>query len=277
MQNSGDCMENKDYIEKLSEFKSLLQTLSYAVDDERYNSLRTEINRKKAFVMNVMRHAKTLKLYTVGPPSAVGGLVLNNLNPFDVIFDPPYGRSIVPTLMDAIDETIGVIESNPDFNLELINKSNMNKKSLSKRIFIVHGHDETMKLDVSNVLRQLDFEPIILNDKASGGKTIIEKIESYSDVGFAIVLMSPCDVGYKKGDEANAKPRARQNVIAELGYFVGLLGRNKTFILKKDEVEEPSDFSGIVYEPYDSKGAWKMQLVKELKAAGFSVDANKIM
>lgn len=269
-------MNKEDCLTKLTEFKDLLVSLDYVSSIEQMTSIRSEINKKKHITMKIMSKAHTLKTVTIGPPPAVGGMIMKNLNPLDIIFDPPYGRSIIPSLIDMLDETIGAIEEDDNFFLEdRIDKTR--KETKTRKIFIVHGHDDIMKLDVSNVLRQLDFEPIILNDKASGGKTIIEKIETYSDVGFAVILMSPCDVGYKKGEEDNAKSRARQNVIAELGYFVGLLGRNKTFILKKDEVEEPSDFSGIVYEPYDSKGAWKMQLVKELKEAGFSVDANKIM
>ena len=269
-------MTRDDYILKLTEYKQLLSAFLDASDSEREDELRTEINKKKAFIIKIIKRAGTFKTYTIQLPRSIGGLIYQNLNPFDLIFDPPYGCSVIQPIIDTIDETIGVIEADDNFSLEF-QANTITNSVLSKKIFIVHGHDEKMKLDVSNVLRQLEFEPVILNDKANSGKTIIEKIESYSDVGFAVILMSPCDIGYEKGDEKNAKPRARQNVIAELGYFVGLLGRNKTFILKKDDVEEPSDFSGVVYELYDDKGAWKMQMVKELKAAGYSVDANKMV
>ena len=72
-------------------------------------------------------------------------------------------------------------------------------------------------------------------------------------------------------------PRARQNVIFELGYFIARLGRKRVAALKQDSVEVPSDFSGVVYLPYDSNKAWKQALAKELKAAGFEIDWNKVM
>jgi predicted nucleotide-binding protein len=143
------------------------------------------------------------------------------------------------------------------------------------KIFIVHGHDNAMKLSIEVFLKTFNLEPIILNDQISQSKTVIEKLESYSDVGFAIVLLSPCDKGCAK-DSTDFKARARQNVILELGYFIGKLGRNRVCTLKKSEVEEPSDFSGIVYILFDDQNGWKIPLSKELEAAGYNIGLNKI-
>lgn len=147
-----------------------------------------------------------------------------------------------------------------------------------KSVFIVHGHDDGMKQSVARTLEKLGLMPIILHEQPDSGKTIIEKFVRDADVGFAVVLLSPDDMGYKKDDGAEkAKPRARQNVILELGYFVGRLGRDKVMALKRgDDLELPSDLSGVVYTPFDDHGAWEMKLLKELKAAGYNVDANHL-
>ena len=155
----------------------------------------------------------------------------------------------------------------------------MDKKELSKDIFIVHGHDEEMKSSVKALLLQLGLHPIILSEEPNGGKTIIEKFEDNSQkVDFAIVLMSDqddqgCEIG--KND---FKPRARQNVILELGYFIGKLGRrNHVCVLKKEGVEEPSDILGIAYTLYVlGQKSWKYEVADELQEAGFVIDKNLI-
>jgi len=153
-------------------------------------------------------------------------------------------------------------------------QSNAVVHPINKKIFIVHGHDDAMKLAVESFLKQMKLEPIILNNQVSRSQTVIEKLEANSDVGFAVVLLSPCDKGCTK-DSDDFKPRARQNVILELGYFIGYLGRKKVSVLKKSEVEEPSDFTGIIYTTFDAQGGWKFDLAKELTAAGYSVDLNE--
>ena len=149
----------------------------------------------------------------------------------------------------------------------------------NNKIFVVHGHDEEMKQTVAQTLEKLDLEPIILHEQPDRGRTIMEKFEDYSEaISFAIILLSPDD----KGCEANifpesAKSRARQNVILELGYFIGKLGRNKVLVLFKDEIdfELPSDFVGVLYTPF--KGGWELEMFKELQSCGYDVDANKLV
>lgn len=143
----------------------------------------------------------------------------------------------------------------------------------NNRVFIVHGHDELSKVNVARFLEKAGLEPIILHEQASLSKTIIEKIEAYSDVGFAVVIYSPCDLGGKASTDPLFKPRARQNVVFEHGYFIGHLGRsNVCALVKGEELETPNDISGVVYTPLDDRGAWKMDLAKELKEADYSVD-----
>ncbi|MDR0917799.1 MAG: nucleotide-binding protein, partial [Oscillospiraceae bacterium] len=123
------------------------------------------------------------------------------------------------------------------------------------KIFIVHGHNETMKYAVKDVLTSLRLTPIIFHEEPNQGRTIIEKLEWLSeDVGFAIVLLSADD------EMKDGKFQARQNVILELGYFVAKLGRENVVALydTSKEVVIPSDISGVLYEPYESaNGAWR--------------------
>ncbi len=144
------------------------------------------------------------------------------------------------------------------------------KAAVSKRIFIVHGRDNDPKEAVARFVGSLGYEPVILHEQANKGRTIIEKFrDEAADVGFAIVLMTPDD---KMSDNVL---RARQNVILELGFFLGALGPDRVAAIVKGEIERPSDFDGVVYLPYDA--GWKAALGKELQAAGYNVDWNKIM
>jgi predicted nucleotide-binding protein len=145
----------------------------------------------------------------------------------------------------------------------------------ARKVFIVHGHDEGARESVARFLEQLKFDPIILHEQANQGRTIIEKIEAHGDVGFAVILLTPDDVGSVRGGDL--QPRARQNVLLELGYFVGRLGRARVCALKRGDMEVPSDFGGVVYGPFDAGGAWKQALSRELQAAGFDIDWNVAM
>lgn len=149
------------------------------------------------------------------------------------------------------------------------------KSANSQKIFIVHGHDEAARQAVARFIERIGFEAIILSEQANQGRTIIEKIEANNDVGFAVVLLTPDDVGGKTPDAL--RPRARQNVLIELGYFIAHLGRNNVCTLAKGELEIPTDFAGVVWEPLDDGGAWKAALSRELKAAGYPIDWNKVM
>lgn len=142
------------------------------------------------------------------------------------------------------------------------------------KVFIVHGHDEQVLESTARFIEKLGIEAIVLKEQASKGQTIIEKIEENSNVGFGIVLYTPCDDGKAVGEE-NYKKRARQNVVFEHGFLIGKLGRDKVCALVKGDLEQPNDISGVVYVKIDSSGGWKMQLVKEMKIAGYDIDLNK--
>lgn len=143
------------------------------------------------------------------------------------------------------------------------------------RVFIVHGHDDASREAVARFLEKLGFEAVILHEQANRGRTIITKFrEVASDIGFAVVLMTADDQGGKAG--APSHPRARQNVVFELGFFIGALGPDRVAALLKGDVEKPSDFDGVLYISLD-KGDWKTLLARELRAAGYQIDLNKAL
>lgn len=155
-------------------------------------------------------------------------------------------------------------------------KTSVSASELSNNIFIVHGHNISIQQTVARTIEKLDLNPIILQEQPNEGKTIIEKFEYHSDVGFAIVLLTDDDEGKAK-NEKDLKMRARQNVVLELGYFIGKLTRSRVLPLYSEGVELPNDIHGLLYTPLDKSGNWKFAIVKELKAAGYSVDANKLL
>ncbi|CAA9307794.1 MAG: hypothetical protein AVDCRST_MAG68-991 [uncultured Gemmatimonadetes bacterium] len=145
----------------------------------------------------------------------------------------------------------------------------------SNKIFIVHGHDGEARESVARYLGMIGFDPIILHEQANRGRTIIEKVEANSDVGFAVVLLTPDDEGNKKGEPA--EPRVRQNVLLELGYFIGKLGRDRVCALRRGTVDIPGDFAGVVWTPMDAGNGWKQELARELAAAGYEIEWKKVM
>lgn len=144
----------------------------------------------------------------------------------------------------------------------------------SNKVFIVHGHDDAALQGLARFLEKLGLEAIVLMEQPNRGRTIIEKFEdSAGEVGFAVVLLTPDDVAGAAGSDPSV--RARQNVLFELGYFSGKLGRGRVCLLRKGDVEMPSDLFGVIYTDMDEAGAWRQKLVLELKAAKLDFDANR--
>ncbi len=170
-------------------------------------------------------------------------------------------------------------------NLQGKNQDEVNKilqNSISnnlKKIFVVYGHDDYAKIELEALLRRWGLEPIILDQRASNGQTIIEKLEEYSkDVGYAIILATPDDEGKSKSEDGY-KLRVRQNVVLELGMFLAKLGREKVAILLKEakDFEKPSDIQGLVYIPFKSKvEEVTANLIRELVQQGYVIDSCKI-
>lgn len=148
----------------------------------------------------------------------------------------------------------------------------------SNSVFVVHGRDEGARESVARAIEQLELEVVILEEQPNRGRTVISKFrEESADIGFAVVLLTPDDEGRQQGNANEMRPRARQNVVLELGYFLAALGQNHVCALVKGDLELPSDYDGVVYIQMDDRGSWRFLLVKELNAAGFKVDANKLL
>lgn len=146
-------------------------------------------------------------------------------------------------------------------------------------IFIIHGRDVSARLEVQNLLlKATHHPPIILMEQPNRGATIIEKIDEHlgENAGFAVVLLTGDDRGGLAGD-GELLPRARQNVILELGYAMGKLGRRNVTLLHEEGVELPSDILGVAYYPLDAGGAWKARLIGDLKAANFDVNLESLL
>ena len=155
--------------------------------------------------------------------------------------------------------------------------SKAEKREFSRAIFIVHGHDDLAIHQIKEFLRKLKFNPIVLREQANSGRTIIEKLIDHTqpnEIGYGIVLYTPCDKGCASGHEADLKSRARQNVVFEHGLLMGCLGRSRVHALVKGDIETPGDLGGVVYTAMDEPGAWQLGIIKELKALGYEVDAN---
>lgn len=183
-----------------------------------------------------------------------------------IVNDEKYTKDITKEMI----KSVGNIFAPSNINEEIKNIKMNNK------IFIVHGRDDSAKNETARFIEKLGLEAIILHEQANSGNTIIEKIEEHTNVGFAVVLYTPCDIGHFAVDGI-PKSRARQNVVFEHGYLIGKLSRSKVCALVKGDIETPNDISGVVYIQFDSNEAWRLSLAKELRKAGYSIDLNKIL
>jgi predicted nucleotide-binding protein len=158
-----------------------------------------------------------------------------------------------------------IVNANPEV------ENNVVEKVKGNTVFIIHGHDDGLKTDVQLLLTRAGVNNLVLHEQPDKGRTIIDKlVEESNHSNYAIALLSPDD----KLEDGST--RARQNVILEIGYFIGKLGKERVRILKKGEIEIPSDLHGILYENYDKLGAWKMKICKELIAVGIFVDIESV-
>lgn len=146
----------------------------------------------------------------------------------------------------------------------------------NRKVFIVHGRDIVAKQSTELLLRKLKLEPIILSEQIVGGMTIIEALEHHGEVSFAVVIGTPDDFGGLKAAPDESIDRPRQNVVFEMGYFIGKLGRQRVLAMLKGGVELPSDLRGVLYIEMDAHGAWHRRVFKELRDAGFAVDPNDL-
>ena len=181
-------------------------------------------------------------------------------------------KGIILSAIDALTEKLE--ESEIDAAQE--NKGTSFGAFDSKKVFVVHGHNETIKQTVARTLESIGLTPIILAEQPDKGRTVIEKFEKEgNDVGFAVVLLTADDKG-RKNRARTMQSRARQNVVFPMGYFMALLGRERVMLLLQEGVEEPSDLKGVVYTALDKDGAWRYKLVKELREQGYDVSSDSL-
>ncbi len=180
---------------------------------------------------------------------------------------------MLESCIDQLETEIELSGSSASVSTESVSSMSMRE---SNRVFVVHGHNHGTKEAVARFIEKLGLDPVILHEKPNAGRTIIEKFSDYSDVHFAVVLLTGDDEGRSRVEASSTRPRARQNVILELGFFLGKLGRSSDCALYEEGVEIPSDYQGVLFVSLDATEKWRVDLVKELKVAGFEIDANKI-
>ena len=159
----------------------------------------------------------------------------------------------------------------------LLSKDN---RTFSRRVFVIHGHDVGLKNEIARFLERLEFQPVILHEQADQSMSVLSKLQAeLADVGYAFALLTPDDVGSAAREPKARRRRARQNVVFEHGMLVGLLGPDRVCAVVKGDVEIPSDLAGVLYKKLgsdESLNAIAVDLIKELKRAGYEIDANKL-
>lgn len=251
-------MKNK--VELLQTLKADAEKLNY--DDKNLDKVleRAEMLVKKIFGQGT-EYVKKIKSISFSPSIVVSGM---DRGIFYKRFES--GKNELINLINVMleDLSLGEILENSDSK----NKNNKSQE-ISDKIFIVHGHNEEMKQSSARFLEKIDLKPIILHEQPNKGRTIIEKFSDYSDVSFAIILISADDIAYAKNDKIeNANFRARQNVILELGFFLGKIGRENVVVIYEDgeKIEIPSDYQGVLYVPHDKKRKLETCISKRIKS-----------
>lgn len=177
------------------------------------------------------------------------------------------------TQIAKLNVLIELLETECELQKNDIVESGSNIKG--RQIFLIHGHDHPALRETTSFLEKLQQEVVVLPEKPDQGKTIVDKFEECADVGFAVVLLAANEKGgVKSPAREGLHLRAHKNVIFGLGYFIGKLGKNRVCALFESGVDIPSDCADVLYIEMDKKGAWHLQLAKELKAAGLPVDMN---
>lgn len=268
-------MQQEEIREKLDKFKKELIEVENAYRD--YDSpnyakqlIDSIYHRLKTFAQNQKLRQVPVFRHNMPPPR--GTSFRAQLQDEKQIQIEHFWNTIGSKLDGYLSSIIREID-NGEFEVNSVSTQISNIPKDSKKVFVVHGHDEGMKLKVLRFLDKLGLEGIVLHEQASESKTIIEKIEQYSsDVGYGLVIYSGDDVGsVRNGD---LQPRARQNVVFEHGYLIGKLGRSRVTPIVEEGLEIPNDLSGVVYV---ANSNWEFQIAKELSAAGYTLDLNKLI
>jgi len=237
--------------------------------------------------------------YEQGKPIITGGktIIADNIERIKITFTTIDSSQILPKIraereksliFSPIPDKWYVVEAGTDVSDEFIKGPPGFKKNIgvapktikkwSNKIFIVHGHDEVLKNEVELFVAERGLEPIVLHRQPDQGQTIIEKLEKYTDAGYAFILITPDDIGYEKAEQLKDEKdrrlehRARQNVIFEFGYLAGKIGRNRVCCIYKKGTSLPTDLAGFLYKEISNSVQEKaLDIIKELNAAGYEV------
>jgi len=187
---------------------------------------------------------------------------------------------------EKLENAMATYSGNPSVSMQVGKGKNLPlplETAHSKKVFVVHGHDSTAREQLELILHKLGLNPFVLQNTAGEGLTIIEALEkeicsNNNAARFGIVLLTPDDMGYSKSAGASeTQPRARQNVVLEMGMLISALGRSKVAILKKGHLDVPSDAQGILYIPFNEHVKETVpKLVDRLRAAGFVMNPENI-
>ncbi|HHF7367636.1 TPA: TIR domain-containing protein [Legionella bozemanae] len=250
---------------KGKEIESLALDNNYSLDDlwakeDNWSSFNIELLKRSFSKEDIAENYEKSGFTGSIPISPSDALLRNNFKTY---------------IMKKISNLEGVIEKLSLFD-EKISSDETQIIIEKNSVFIVHGHDLGAKYQVARVIEKLKLKPIILDEQIDEGLTIIEKFEKHSSQAqLAVVLLTGDDIGYPKNDPTQKKPRARQNVIQELGFFMAKLGRKNVIGLYEDGVELPSDYSGVLYIKLES--GWELKLAKELKGRGVRVNIDDLI
>lgn len=196
-------------------------------------------------------------------------------SPVAVFGGPSYDARAAARAEDVTDE---LVTGPPGSSAESNSREPHAPEAESRDVFVVHGRDHAMKEAVARLITALGYNPVILHEKPHSGRTLIEKlIGETTAVAFAVVLLTPDDIGGLGADPSALAPRARQNVVFEFGYLVGHLGRRRVVaLLVGDNIERPTDLDGVGYIPVAdlTNDTWRISLAREMRAAGLEVDLN---
>lgn len=240
-------------------------------DDGRKNAVEVNVRETVRDIFGSQSpEFRDFEYFTINTGNFIGGSDYE-YNQIFVNEGIPYSIALLEGLISRLEEKR---EDLPDLAKNDTANKVIQPSGTTRRVFLVHGHDEEAKQSVARFLEKLQLEPVILQEQPNEGRTIIEKFEKNADVEYAIILLTPDDVGYPKDKPNEASSRARQNVILELGYFVGRLSRKRVCALCKGSVEIPSDYHGVLYLPMDDADGWKLKLAREIKQSGLSIDLN---
>jgi predicted nucleotide-binding protein len=220
-----------------------------------------------------LEHAFDINSVAAEYDKASGMLLIIKPTLSDKVENLRYNCSQLINLLESISERLPIYD---ELTTTQLNPSASLTPSKSRNVvFIVHGHDEILKNQVARFIEKLGLRPVLLDEEPNKGMTLIDKFKKHAEKSvFAIVLLTPDDVGYPKDHPNLKKSRARQNAILELGYFLGKLGEVNVAVLHSENVELPSNYHGVLYLPLAN--SWEIKLAKEMKAAGLEIDMNKL-